>query len=76
MKNYNWRGKKSMKRRKKQKIRMAEVAKRKDACILRVITPRRGSQVVRQGSAKPSFTGPNPVHASNLKINHIRYKYM
>ena len=65
-----------MKRRKKQKMAMAGVAKHEEACILRDITSRRGSQVVRQGSAKPSFTGPNPVHASNLKINHIQHKYM
>ena len=56
-----------MKRRKKQKKVMAEVANHEREYILRVITSRRGSQVVRQGSAKPSFTGPNPVHASNLK---------
>ena len=65
-----------MKRRKNQKIGMIVVAKCEEACILRGVTSRRGSQVVRQGSAKPSFTGPNPVHASNLKNNHIRYKYM
>ena len=55
-----------MKRRKKQKKVMAEVANHEREYILRVITSRRGSQVVRQGSAKPSFTGPNPVHASIL----------
>ena len=65
-----------MERRKKQKMAMAKVARHERECILRGITSRRGSQVVRQGSAKPSFTGPNPVHASILIYNHIRYKYM
>ena len=34
------------------------------------VNTRRGSQVVRQGSAKPSYAGSILAHASNFTLNH------
>ena len=51
------------------KVAFKEVGVPTETVGIRQIFSRRGSQVVRQWSAKPLFSGSIPLHASNFVVN-------